>query len=115
MFTALKEEAMGACGTVNPMRKYMRTDIQTKMLHLNKGDEHVFKRSESLISCTMIDNEQGHFLSIDHNDNTYNKQLRDRNSDKGFREVVYQVIKNNLKTMWRHKSMTCESNATLPA
>lgn len=92
LFVALRERGIGACGTVNPRRKFMSTEIQPNHLSLNKGDEPVFMRSETLITCAMMDTKRVHFLSSVHNDNSYDKRVRDRRSDTGFRLVERPVM-----------------------
>ena len=54
LFRKLQEKQIGACGTVQPLRKFMPKGLKQRALAPRKGDDPVFYQSDNLISCLCL-------------------------------------------------------------
>lgn len=94
LFSELKICGKGAVGIVKHKRKYMPHDLQPAALVLNKGDDPVFMCCQDLITCAMMDTMRVHFLGSIHSDNTFDKNVCDKNATNGQGTVVRPVMCN---------------------
>ncbi len=70
LYMSLRENGIGACGTVRANRKKMPRDIHAGQLHLAKGDPPVFRKTstDDMVTCVMMDTKRVQFLSTVHTD-----------------------------------------------
>ena len=92
LFRKLQDKQIGACGTVQPLRKFMPEGLKPRALALRKGDDPVFYRSNNLVACAWHDTKRVTFLSTIHTNNTIDKRLRTRRDPTGFRQIEKPVI-----------------------
>ena len=92
LYKQLERAGTGACGTVRAGRKNMPYDIHPTRLHLSKGDNPVFMRSDNMVACAWHDTKRVHFLSTIHTNNTVDKRLRAKGEPGGHRTVEKPVI-----------------------
>ena len=92
LFRKLQDKQVGACGTVQPLRKFMLEGLKLRTLALRKGDDPVFYRSNNLVACAWHDTKRVTFLSTIHTNNTIDKRLRTRRDPTGFRQIEKPVI-----------------------
>ena len=83
LFRKLQDKQIGACGTVQPLRKFMPEGLKPRALALRKGDDPVFYRSNNLVACAWHDTKRVTFLSTIHTNNTIDKRLRSRRDPTG--------------------------------
>ena len=92
LFKKLEQNEIGACGTVQPLRKHMPENIKPRSLVLRKGDDPVFYRDGNLVACAWHDTKRVTFLSTVDTNNTIDKQIRSRGAEGGHRTVEKPVI-----------------------
>ena len=92
LFRKLQDKQIGACGTVQPLQKFMPEGLKPRALALRKGDDPVFYRSNNLVACAWHDTKRVTFLSTIHTNNTIDKRLRTRRDPTGFRQIEKPVI-----------------------
>jgi hypothetical protein len=63
LFSKLQNNGIGACGTVNPLRKHMPEGLKPRVLALRKGDDPVFYRAGDMTACAWHDTKRVTFLS----------------------------------------------------
>ena len=86
----LQNEGTGSCGTVRITRKGMPTELKQDKTPLQKGDDPVFMKctGTQLIACAWQDTKRVSMLSTVHNSGCGEKEIRDKNSETGFRTVL---------------------------
>lgn len=94
LYTELRHNGIGACGTVRANRKNMPRDILAGQLHLVKGDLPVFRKSsnDDLVTSVMMDTKRVQFLSTVHNDLTTDKSIRAKGTADGHRTIEKPVM-----------------------
>lgn len=87
----LSNQGIGVCGTVNPNRVGLPSELKPSNLPLRKGDDPVFARNGKLLVCAWHDTKRVTMLSTIHTNDCVEKQIRSRQSVNGYRTISKPV------------------------
>ena len=87
----LSNKGIGVCGTVNPNRRGLPSDLKPENLSLQKGDDPVFARNGKLLVCAWQDTKRVTMLSTVHTNDCVEKNIRSRQSENEYRTILKPV------------------------
>ena len=81
----------GICGTVNINRKRMPLELRPASCPLSKGNDPVYYRNGKLLAVAWHDTKRLHMLSSVHSNSNVQKQIREKGTAGGYRDVLKPV------------------------
>lgn len=90
LFQFLRQNDIGACGTVRPNRRGMPTECKPSICKLKKGEKPKFwlNKEEGMIACTWQDTGRVTLLSTVNDNDLTVVNVRTKNADNGYRSVA---------------------------
>ncbi|XP_030841073.1 uncharacterized protein LOC115923840 [Strongylocentrotus purpuratus] len=87
LYEYLRDQKLGACGTLRLNRKGLPPTTREASLQAQKGDDPAFFRKDDMLGITWHDTKRVSVLSTVHGSGTVDKTIRDKRSATGTRQV----------------------------